>query len=293
MEEAKKKAKAMVTKANGQLVEFDPTKLQNSLLKSGASKSLSKLILKKVKASLFPGISTAEIYANAYDLLREQSERHAGRYKLKQAILELGTSGFPFEQFVGELLKSKGFQVEANLILQGKCVRHEVDLKGLKEAEMLLVECKYHRNRGQKSDVKVALYVKARFQDIAEKMQADSPSEMPHFQPWLVTNTRFSDDAMQYGRCAGLNLLSWDYPQADSLKDWIEHSGKYPVTCLSNLSLAEKEYLAEHKVVLAESLVHSPDWLDRMKMNAERKQAILNEVFGLIKQKPSSKLPKP
>jgi hypothetical protein len=38
-------------------------------------------------------------------------------------------------------------------------------------------------------------------------------------QGWLVTNTRFTGDAIQYGNCAGLKLIGWDYPAEGSLKD--------------------------------------------------------------------------
>src|SRR5688572_31482810 len=50
------------------------------------------------------------------------------------------------------------------------------------------------------------------------------------FRSWVVTNTRFSTDAIQYGTCAGLNLLGWDFPKKKSLKEQIDTLGLYPVT---------------------------------------------------------------
>ena len=49
--------------------------------------------------------------------------------KLKQAIMELGPSGFPFEQFVAELLKCRGYQIKVGVIVEGHCVNHEIDVK--------------------------------------------------------------------------------------------------------------------------------------------------------------------
>lgn len=272
----------MITKANGDLVPFDERKLMRSLQQAGASKSLSRIIVKKVKSELYHGIPTSLIYANAYDLLRESSNRNAGRYKLKQAILELGPSGFPFEQFVAQLLKSQGFTVETNLVLKGKCIRHEVDVKAVRDEEMLLLECKYHSQRGQKSDVKIALYVKARFQDIEENYQQNKASENPYFKPWLVTNTRFSQDAENFGRCAGLHLLGWDFPERNSLKAMIEASGLYPITCLASMNQKEKQLLLERNVVLCREIRDDREILDRLGMKDLRKTKVLAEIDQIL-----------
>ena len=271
-----------IIKANGDEVQFDAGKLRNSLRKAGASNSLVRIILKKVEASLYPGISTAVIYDHAYDLLRESSDKHAGRYKLKQAILELGPSGFPFESFFSELLKALGYQTAINLHLQGKCIDHEVDVRGEKEGEMILAECKYHSQRGQKSDIKIALYVKARFQDIEEALQIQRAQPMPYFLPWLVTNTRFSDDAMQFGRCAGLNLMGWDYPHNYSIKYLVELHGLFPITCLSLLTSDEKDTLLNQKHVLCRDLVMHPSILDVLKIPNSRKSKIIEEAKRIV-----------
>jgi len=45
-------------------------------------------------------------------------------------------------------------------------------------------------------------------------------------QGWLITNTRFSTDALQYGKCMGMQLVGWDYPNNNGLRNWIDSSGK-------------------------------------------------------------------
>lgn len=48
--------------------------------------------------------------------------------------------------------------------------------------------------------------------------------------------------AIKYGSCAGLNLLSWDFPKGNSLREQIDASGLYPLTYLTTLSLNEKTF---------------------------------------------------
>lgn len=278
------KEEIMIIKANGEEAPFEAYKLVRSLRRAGASKSLSEMIVKNVRERIYPGISTAVIYDSAYELLREHSHRHAGRYKLKQAILELGPSGFPFEAFVAELLQSDGYETEQNLSLRGRCVRHEVDVKGCKDAKTILVECKYHGQRGQKSDVKTALYVKARFQDIEEHLQAEAHQDQPYFRPWLVTNTRFSDDAERFGSCSGMHLVAWDFPEIGSLKDLVELSGLYPITCLSTLNKGEKASLLENNIILCRDLLADPNHLEKLGIKDRRKAKVLDEAEKLVRE---------
>ena len=74
------------------------------------------------------GISTRKIYLLAFNLLKKESYKIAGRYRLKNAIMELGPTGFPFEIFVGRIFEAMGYEGETGVIVQGRCVQHEVDV---------------------------------------------------------------------------------------------------------------------------------------------------------------------
>lgn len=271
-----------ITKSSGAVVPFEAAKLKASLLRAGASKELSETIAKRVKGMLYPEIPTVEIYRKAYELLREQNECHAGRYKLKQALLELGPSGFPFERFVGALMQFQGFDVEFDLILPGKCVRHELDVVAKRGQETRLIECKYHQQRGQKSDVKVSLYIHARFMDLDSQLQSHHPQAAPHFEGWLITNTRFSDDAATYGHCAGMNLVAWDFPKVGSLKELIEQSGMYPITCLGTLTPDEKVELLDQNIVLCQELHRHVHELERVGLSNVRIEKVLEEAMMIV-----------
>jgi hypothetical protein len=119
----------IVTKASGEKVPFSVKKLQHSLERSGADDAIIDEVISELSHHLRDGISTKKIYKHAYNILRKISSSHAARYKLKQAIMELGPSGYPFEKFVGEILKFQGFTVKVGAIVEGHCVSHEVDMQ--------------------------------------------------------------------------------------------------------------------------------------------------------------------
>ena len=256
--------KFRVTKASGAVVPFSLKKLRKSLRKAGASPEVVNNIIVEIERDIYPGISTGEIYNRAFQLLQEHSTHLAARYKLKKAIMELGPSGYPFEQFVGALLYRQRFEVQVGAMMEGRCVRHEIDVIATQNRERILVECKYHNQSGFLCDVKISLYVDARFRDLAAGMS--ERGEDNRFQGWIVTNTRFSDDAIRYGECAGLRLVGWDYPSKGSLRDMIDREALYPLTCLTTLTEHEKKLLLDQNLVLCDDLVSREDLLKRIRI---------------------------
>ena len=124
-----------ITKANGEKSVFEPNKLFSSLTRSGADETQAHEIVDSIISELYPGISTKKIYKKAFSLLKERSRFLAARYNLKNAIMMLGPSGYPFEKFIGELLKHQGFKVEVAKLVDGKCVKHEVDVIAEKDVQ--------------------------------------------------------------------------------------------------------------------------------------------------------------
>lgn len=263
-----------ITKASGEVVPFDPEKLRHSLTRIGTDQILIDQVVAEVTKQLTPNMKTRQIYQIAFRLLRKKSHALAGKYHLKRAIMHLGESGYPFEKYCAALLKYKNYQTSNNLIIQGHCVKHEVDIIAKQNNKTCYIECKYHHRQGIKCDVTIALYVKARFLDIAKKNQ-DNTSEK--IEGWLITNTRFTTDAMQYGNCAELHLIGWDYPAAGNLKEIIEASGLYPITCTTSLTKAEMTRLIENNFILCKDIYEKPQILDQLRIPLHRKQTILKE----------------
>ena len=105
------KKSILVTKASGDKIPFIEDKLRNSLIRSGANEKQINEIFNEVSSQLYEGISTKKIYRLAFNKLKDRSKHLAARYHLKQGIMELGPSGYPFERFIGEILKQQGYSV--------------------------------------------------------------------------------------------------------------------------------------------------------------------------------------
>lgn len=269
-----------ITKRNGEKVPFNVQKLINSLDRSGASTEEIEKVMQEVSKNLVNGMSTRKVYQMAYAILRKKSSRVAGKYRLKKAIFELGPTGYPFERFVGELLKNQGYKVEVGKIVQGHCVQHEVDVVAEKDDRKFMIECKYHRDASKKSDVKVSLYIHSRFLDVEKQWNKQPKEHLRFHQGWIVTNTRFTEDAIQFGKCAGMNLISWDYPAKGSLKQRIDLSGLHPITALQSLTKKEKQALLDLDLVLCRNLTR--ETLLKIGLTESRIRKVLLEVKELI-----------
>jgi hypothetical protein len=270
-----------IIKSSGEKVKFSLDKLRSSLKRTGANDKIVSLILDKIRDELYQGVSTNEIYNRAFSLLKKNKSHLASKYKLKKAIYELGPTGFPFERFVSAILKYSGYNTEVNKVLQGKCITHEVDVIANKKNESTIIECKFHNDQSIKCNVKVPLYVNSRYRDIKDNWATINNSDNLLIQGWVVTNTRFTEDAMQYGKCCGLYLLSWDYPKNNSLKDRIDLLGLYPITVSTLLTKREKQFLLSREIVLCRELMNDKFYLDQLGVSEERKVKILDEVMQL------------
>ena len=271
----------LISKNSGEQEPFSPEKLLHALSKAGANENLATNILIDVESRLYDGIPTKKIYKMAMSKLKVGSKPMAARFHLKQAIMELGPSGFPFENFIAALLKEQGYAVQVGITVQGKCVKHEVDIIAEKDNQHFMIECKYHNQPGNVSDVKIPLYIHSRFSDVEEQWKQIAGHSMKFHQGWVVTNTRLTTDAVQYGSCAGLHLWSWDYPFGKGLKDIIDETGLYPLTCLTTLSGREKNELLNKRIVMCKELCHNPQVLSQIGIEERRAEIILSEGHEL------------
>jgi hypothetical protein len=246
------KKAVLITKENGEKEVFDPGKLIFSLQKAGAKDRVIDEVVKNVGKELRPGMGTGDIYKKAFAQLRMLEKPVAARYSLKRAVLDLGPSGFPFEDFIGEIFRVKGFNVQTGINMQGSCVEHEVDLLAYNEHKFLVGEVKFHNVLGIKSDLKVALYVQARLEDL--QLYRAQRGERRIDECWLVTNTKFTKTAVSYANCKGMKILSWAYPRYGNLHDLIEETKIHPITALTTLSRQEKTSLMSSGVVLCKSM---------------------------------------
>jgi hypothetical protein len=243
-----------IIKADGTRELFDREKLEKSLRKNGTERELAESIVSKVEKDIVDGSTTKEIYRQAFGMLKKGQRPTALKYSLRKAVAELGPSGFPFEKYVAEIFKAQGYQVVTDQIAMGKCVPHEVDVVAFNENELVMMEAKFHTDFGTPSDLKVVLYVKARFDDLQNNSFRYGGKERKMTKGILVTNTKFSSTAIQYGECANLNMLGWNYPYKHNLHDMIIEFDLLPVTVLTTLSQSEKKMFLANNIVLSRQL---------------------------------------
>lgn len=274
-----------IIKANEEEASYDPEKIIRSLKRAGATQEIIQEVLSATEKELYEGIHTKEMYRIVFRNLKKLSNGTAGKYHLKNAIMELGPTGFPFEKFIAALLEAEGYQTLTNQIVQGRCIQHEIDVTAEKDNRHFMIECKFHGTAGSISDVKHALYVYARFLDVEKSwLNKSDPSQKFH-QGWLVTNTRLTSDAEKYGKCVGMCLLSWNYPPENSLRERIDKKSLYPITCLTSLSKKEKQRLLNKKIVLCHTVCERPSALNGIGLSETKKLKILEEALIICKNK--------
>lgn len=266
-----------ITKADGTKEFFKVEKLRRSLRRAGASPTEINEIIAEVDQTLYDGIKTQEIYRNAFALLREGRPTAAARYSLRRALFNLGPTGFPFEQFLGRLFEKEGYSTRTGIMIQGKCAEHEIDIAAYRADHSFVGEAKFHARPGIKSDLQVAMYSYARLLDLKEeRICMDDVCGITEF--WLITNTKFTSTARQYGTCVGLKMLSWDFPKNNNLHDRIQRAGVYPITVLQSLSASQKETLISRQIILCEDILKNEHLLRHLHLSKRKHEALLQEV---------------
>jgi len=102
----------VVAKASGITEPFSILKLRKSLAKAKANPESIDVIIEMLLLKLYQGISIKKIYSEAFHTLRSHSKHCSARYDLKKGMMELGASGYLFDQYTGGLFKHQGFAVE-------------------------------------------------------------------------------------------------------------------------------------------------------------------------------------
>lgn len=238
-----------IIKASGVPAKFDRSSIEKSVLRAGASRQLAESVAKDVEKKVSKGVNTQEILDLTLKSLESRPEI-AARYDLKRAIMNLGPSGFPFEEFFSQVLRNYGYKTSTGNQIQGKVVSQEVDVVAVRKKVVHMIEAKYHNSPGIYTDTKVAMYTHARFLDIK------SNAENRFDEAWLVTNTKCTKNAVLYAGGVALKIVAWRYPAKGNLQELIEEKGLYPITIIRGVSSEIKKQLFNAKIVLAKDLVN-------------------------------------
>ncbi len=258
-----------VVKRSGTREEFDESKVRVAILRSGATAQEADEILTRLKTELYDGITTEVIYRHVHQMLQG---RKAIKYGLKKALLRLGPEGENFERFMARVYEAEGYRTTVRSSIQGKCVQHEVDIILENDRERVMVECKFHNSLGLKSNIQCTLYTYARFLDLRTAQKLD--------QSCLVTNTRFSSDAIQYADCVGMRLLGWRYPEGAGLEQLVEKHSVYPITILE-MHRSELGTLLGKQFLLARDILDRREELERL-LPGKGAESLISQVKELL-----------
>lgn len=238
----------IITKANGQKARFEPIKVEQTCIRAGASSDVAKKIAREIRARIYAGMTTKEIYRLVLKMLSQSAGIAVKqRYRLKESIMRMGPAGFSFENFIGRVLENYGYRTcGIRDIIPGRCVSHEVDLflESVKDGKRLLVECKYHNMSGRYTGLKESLYTHARFLDLSDTFDHEM----------LACNTRVSEEVTIYANCINQKILSWRYPPQGGLERLVEGKKLYPITILG-LTRHELEIFLRQNLMIAKDLL--------------------------------------
>lgn len=243
-------------------------KVKKSLQKIGVSEEEQGKILSLVDRKLPKIVTTKELYKFISSVLRLPART---KYNLKKAIFLLGPTGYPFEHFIAHLLRKLHYQTKTNVILQGKCVTHEIDVLAVKN-DKYFIEAKFHQREGMKNDIKTILYFYGRTIDLSENY---------NFIPWFWTNTKFTQDVVKFAKCRGIKLTSWNYPR-ENLPFFIEQTKSYPITVLTSLTKKDFQNLIKVDIILIEDLLKKdPEFIKKILFRKEI-ESVLQEARLLL-----------
>jgi len=246
-------SKKQIIKEGGEVEEFDSAKLCYSLEISGAPKDLAQNVCNAVEQKITPEVTTTQIFRQALGYLMKEDLEISARYSLRRALSSLGPAGFLFEQFLEAVMQAHGYETERNVMMKGKCVEHEVDIVAQKDGQVCLIEAKYRNEDGGKTHINDVMYADARLIDIASNK--DNAFDEDKYQMWVMTNTKFTDKAIQYGRCRRMKIIGWNYPGKDNLAEMIVTKKLYPITVLPSVTRFEREQFAKHQMILARDVL--------------------------------------
>ncbi|HUQ85861.1 MAG TPA: restriction endonuclease [Candidatus Limnocylindrales bacterium] len=266
-----------VQKANKTFEPYSEEKVIDSIRRAHIHHSIQGKVLAHVNNKMYDGITTREIYHHITEFLGDTGDHYAkARYSLKEAIMNLGPTGYPFEDFISKLLQEEGYHTKVRQVLRGECITHEIDVIAEKGGKSAMIEAKYHNSPGIRSQVHVALYTQARFVDIKNKNHID--------EAWIITNTKTTTEVNAYAQCKNMKAISWSYPEGNSLRDMIERLRLYPVTMLSSLSSGHKRILLNNHIVLCKEIYKDNSLIKTLYLSENDYKNVIAEVNFVCKQ---------
>jgi len=244
-----------VTKADGSTQLYDRGRVLKTCLRMGVSREVADVVADKIEQKLYNGIKTRKILDHIFTLLNEYRPVISHLVNLRKALSLLNPMP-DFETYVRILLQEYGYTVTPNQIVQGKCVEHEIDGIAQKEGITYCVEIKHHKNYHTRTDMDPVRISRAVFEDITEGY-VQGVNDVHIDRAMIVSNTKFSEQALQYADCRNIAHLGWNTPVDQDLPTMIMEKNAYPVTYLKELTRPIRKKLLSANILLLQDLAES------------------------------------
>lgn len=267
----------LVTKADGSKQLFDEQKIMQTCMRMGANHEEAIKVARQIERRIYEGITTRKILQMIYSLMRKQKPAVKHLFDLKYGI-SLMVSKPEFEAFVRILLVYSGFKVEPNTILRGLCGEHEADAIATKDGLTHFVEVKHHSNYHALTGLDESRIARAILEDVTEGY-SQGLTRIKIDRAMIVTNTRYSEHAINYGRCRGILQVGWASPEVFGLREMVEKHRLYPLSCLRGINEKVRLRLVEAGIVVIKQL------LEQDSRYIERKTDLPRETVLSIMEK--------
>lgn len=271
-----------VTKASGDRVPFEKKKIVKTCIRSGVPNEVAERIASEVESKIYDGMPTKELLERVLAKLRDYEEHHEARYDLKRAIASLSPEFHEFEKYISHLLRAHGYETRWDIIVQGECIEHQIDVIASKDGKNYLVECKHHVNPHRFCGLGTVLQVWAVIDDIRKGYKVGKTKEK-YENIWLFNNTKFSEHAIRYSKAKDMILTGWSFPKKNDLQGLVSKKGMYPITML-DLNKKQRESFSNAGILLLQELVSisTGELTKKTGISREKLEALVEKANKII-----------
>ena len=275
-----------VIKMDGTRAEFDKNRIVRTARRAGAPQDLARAVANEVELRVYDGMTTKEILSMVKELLRKHDPYLARIYTLKDAINSLNPDLYEFEYYMASLFRIMGYDAirSPEPKPRGKCVEHEIDVVIKKDGVVGIVECKHHHKERTFTGLDVVMRQRARLEDLRDGYKARVKNSINPAECWVVTNTKFSEHAIRYARCRGIKLLSWNYPNGNSLADIVNRTRAFPLTIINVPLKYRAELLRLHVANTIEMARAKDTLLERAGMSSREIKIFKNRANKIMER---------
>ena len=223
-----------ITKADGTKESFDKSKIIKTCMNADIDEGIANEIADYIDRILPDGSSTHKVHALVMEELDKRQVKNSALVQLRDAIADIDSKNF--EIYTKKILEAEGWKCKWNIIMQGACVDHQIDVLAQKDDDVFIVECKRHFNPHRFFGLYVSLQEKARMDDIIDGFAAGK-SNVKVTGSWIFTNAKFSEHAHIYCKAKNIRMTGWKTGEF-GIEFLIKKHNSYPVTILKEIGRA-------------------------------------------------------